>query len=454
MKIAALQTVDSAVLHEQYKPIDMNSVLEGCKTLCSKIGFEADVFLSEESNQEHLQIHVGGHKIVIRQEDKPLDPEGFRSALGTTYTGMIFPNAREAVESHTAYTFISISKGLFDFPEEISTLLGPQLSATNSYTQSDDVKRVMNLCRELVDLIIDNNLASAIHWCPSDNLVSPAFFQKQSTGDMTLLNLRPVLTSSFGRMGDGEPIGMTLNGSQWLIGKLVIFEETPVPFAWMMHVAFAFVKMCQARGSLIEDNGTFEVDGENWSIGVSYDESNAHSECGNIRLSVLKAAEFGIIAEPEAQVSLYKETKSLADVGGTNEQVAPAAHVILEQVAVAQNTEEKTVQVTTSEDREVENVQEVLVEASDSLNPKDEYDAAIMVRLQKHQEEEAKKASETEQEIKKPKKIEQWTEPTKRADIEDLRKIAKRANEEFESDKNSKGSVMGRFSGLFSRKKA
>jgi len=332
MHFPALNRVECAILHTQFHPLDGKRLFQEIQKLTIELNYAPEVQLMATSTVNDIHVHAAGHRILVSQNDQPLEPEGFRNALTTPYTGMVFPDARAAVEQHRANTFITIAKGVLDtqiIPEKLRELLGEdaydEMSAKASFRTPEEADRAWKFCCELTKLIINNNPASAVHWCVSDNLVpQPLFERLTEDDDLTLLNVRPYLTSSAGKLGDGLPLGMYLHGSQWVIGKMIEFEEAPVPFSWMMDVVVGFIKMCQIRGSILPDRNTFSTEGEDWTVAVFHEKIEGHTAWEKVRLVVVNAPQFGIFGDTTAK--RYHKYESADDIRARAEDEKNEVH--------------------------------------------------------------------------------------------------------------------------------
>ncbi|WP_420335975.1 hypothetical protein [Roseibium sp.] len=306
MEIPALESVECAILHEQFKPLDGNVLLRSIQELARQLDFAPQIQLIPSSTQKDIHVFANGHRILVSQNPQPLEPEGFRTALTTPYTGFVLPNAHDVVMRHKANTFITIGKGFLDSrhirEHGGSPLLLEAVNAVSSFTTLAEADRARAFCYALTKLIIGHNPASAIHWCVSDNLVSQAIFESAAKdGDITLLNIRPYLSSSAGRLGEGLPLKMIVHGSQWIIGKMIEFEEAPVPFPWMMEVVYGFIRVCQIRGSILPHNNTFGDEDNNWSVAVYHEKIEGDSAWDKVRLVVVNAPQFGIHGDTTAK---------------------------------------------------------------------------------------------------------------------------------------------------------
>lgn len=319
MQIPPLDRVECAILHDQFKPLDGNALFREVERLAIGLGYADDVQLMVSSTYKDIHVHAGGHRILVSQNEEPLAPDGFRNALSTPYTGFALPDAQEIVHRHKANTFVTVAKGMLDtklFSSELRAIAGDmfdKIDAASGFVTQEEAQRAMTLCHEVCKLVIGHNPASALHWCVSDNLVPQSFFEGTAKDrDYTLLNIRPFLTSSANRIGDGLPLGMVVNGSQWVIGKMIEFEEAPVPFPWMMEVVYGFIRMCQLRGSILPDRNTFSTEGEDWTVAVFHEKIEGHAAFEKVRLVVVNAPQFGIYGDTTA--ARYHTYDSAEDV--------------------------------------------------------------------------------------------------------------------------------------------
>jgi hypothetical protein len=314
MKIPPLPAVDCAILHERHQPMDGRRLFDAISVLAAKYGLGARCNLTVTSTEKDIHVLVGDHRILVSQNAKPLGPDGFRMALTSPFTGMIFPGAREAVARHQANTFVTVGKGPIGVPEDVLySTLGKVMAEEWAFTTSEEASAAMALCRDLTDVVIKGNPASAIHWCVSDNLVPQAYFERAvAASDLTLLAIRPYLTSSAGRLGEGLPVGVTANGSQWLLGKMVAIDEAPVPVPWLLSTLNGFINLCLIRSSLIADKDTFSVEEQDWQIGVFHEKIDGFDRWEVVRLKILHCPKYGIHGRVATMRTF--EYKSVEDV--------------------------------------------------------------------------------------------------------------------------------------------
>ncbi len=127
------------------------------------------------------------------------------------------------------------------------------------------------------------------------------FIDLRGDDALLLLDMNPQLFSSANKMEEGAPLGCLLVTSHYLVGKIVIFEEAPVPLGWMIERLHGFLSYCLERGELIGDGETFgDEDGE-WVILVRHAPPEKPELPGEVHLKVLYSKEHGIDVRNEAQ---------------------------------------------------------------------------------------------------------------------------------------------------------
>lgn len=314
MKIPPLPQVECAILHEDFAPLSGPALFAAIEAAARQHGLGETCQPMISSTEKDVHVLVGQHRVLVSQNAEPLGPDGFRTALTTPFTSMIFPNARQAVEGHRANTFVTVGKGPVSMPEEVyRSEIGEMVAAMSAYTTTEEALRAVAVCQQITHYVTRLHPASAIHWCMSDNLMPQAFFDAAAaSSDPTRLNIRPYLTSTAGRMGEGLPIGVTANGSQWLLGKMVAIEEAPVSLEWLLQTLYGFISMCLMRGALIPHMDTFSVEGEDWQVGVFHEKIDGFDGWELVRLKVLHHPKFGIRGKVETKRTF--EYKSVADV--------------------------------------------------------------------------------------------------------------------------------------------
>ncbi|MEM9575050.1 MAG: hypothetical protein AAF870_07465, partial [Pseudomonadota bacterium] len=291
MKIQPINSIECALLHNRYSPMADSKLESLVKSQARAVGCSGEVHHSS-TRAGVLVFNVGEYQVSVSQIDEALPKNGFGGCLPQPITILMMPDAEHRVDRHRAHTFVSISRQVptSDDRLDISSASVDPLD----FFLSEDAQRAMKLCYLLADALHRNNPASAIHWLPSDHLVSPQMFENAALGpSLTPFFVRPYLYSSAGAIGDGNPVGMVANGSQYLLGKPVIFEEAAVEYPWMIQRVWQFIDKA-LRADVVPAHGSgFSVeDGE--IIEVIHKDPEPVNPMGSFTLIARNVPKFGI----------------------------------------------------------------------------------------------------------------------------------------------------------------
>ncbi len=321
MKIASLRSVECALLHDQFSPMDGGDLLDIVNRAVQKSGLAPQVSRIPTSS-EHVHVIAGNYHVLVSQNRNPLGQEGFAGCLPLPITNMMMPDAAARVSRHRANTFVTVGKGALPGAQS-SAFFNEVMGDAYSFTDWRDAERAMKLCYAIARSIMKNGKVSCVHWCPSDHLVSPEFFAEVESGpSMTPLYVRPYLYSSVGHLRSGEPIGMVGNGAQYLIGRPVVFNQAKVDLDWMLTRVSNFVDMCHLRGSVIPDGDSLGSDADEMIV-VRHIAPTNDQPLGSYELTAQRVAKFGIDgaqARPQRQV-MYDPRKD--PVTGESRELDP-----------------------------------------------------------------------------------------------------------------------------------
>ena len=168
MEIAALDAVECALLHENFAPLSGEIIFDRIEEIARGMGFEGNLQPLPSSTEKDVHVMAGEYRIMVSQNEQALAPEGFAQALKQPFVQSVFPEAQSIVESHTANSFVTIAKGQPGEEPRPETMI----------TQWEEAQGMMEFAVKLASLINSHHPASLVHWCPSDFVVSPAYFQE------------------------------------------------------------------------------------------------------------------------------------------------------------------------------------------------------------------------------------------------------------------------------------
>lgn len=283
MQVAPLRNVEVAILHDRFNPIDRPRLSAAVQALAAQSGLQTPMEPLGGDGATNIYVGNGAWYLLLSQSNQPLGPQGFTNALNQPATHLADQDMTAAVREHRANSFVTLGKGvpvtrelesqltderllpaLMSAPPELLRPMNifdgrvPQPLITHM-TDLADVKMAMELAAALTGLLVGNNPARAIHWCMSDNLMPQSHFEAitNSGVGLTPLALRPNLFSSHNRLEPGKPLGMVLQGSQFLLGRPLRFEEAPIDMSWIMSMCAGFITYSHMRGAVIGDGETF-----------------------------------------------------------------------------------------------------------------------------------------------------------------------------------------------------
>lgn len=165
---------------------------------------------------------------------------------------------------------------------------------TDMLTNWAEAESAMRTCYAIARFIIAHNPSTAVHWMPSDNFLTPEYLETIAQGHtMMPLYIRPYLFSSANQLGEGLPVGLVANGSQYVLGRPVMFREAIVDLDWMIQRTCNFMDMCLLRGSVIAHGETFGID-DHERIEVLHVAPEPEAPLGRYELVVRDAKQFGI----------------------------------------------------------------------------------------------------------------------------------------------------------------
>lgn len=291
MKIQPINSMECALLHNRYAPMAESRLATFVETHAKAVGCSGECHHSSTSAGVS-KFNVGEYQIMVSQFEEALPKNGFGGCLPQPITQLMMPDAEQRVDLHIAHSFISISRQV---PTN-DARLDFDISAADplDFFFSEDSQRAMTLGYLLADALHRNNPATAIHWLPSDHLVSPQMFESAALGpSLTPFFVRPYLYSSSGAIGSGNPVGMVANGSQYLLGKPVVFEEAPVDYPWIIERVWQFIDKCLKDGAVLAHGSSFQIEADE-VVEVVHKGPEAINPMGSYTLVARNVPKFGI----------------------------------------------------------------------------------------------------------------------------------------------------------------
>ena len=305
MKIVPFSEVACAILHDSYQPLDMDMILAAVQHFAPEFGLGKMVEVRGKSENVALAIVRLNDYHMVRVEiahmAEPLEMDGFLPALELPLNRLMFPEVEEVIRRHRAYTIITVRKGesrtvmaRLTNEREAEELMSAAPELFN-YTTAEEAKRAKLLCNALTRIVLDQQPATLVHWMAHHRLLRPEqFIELRGDDALLLLDMNPQLFSSNPSLKEDAPLGCVLVTSHFLVGKIVVFDEAPVPLGWMMERLHGFLSYCLERGELIGDGETFADEDGDWVMLVRHVPPKGPEHPGEVHLKLLYSREHNI----------------------------------------------------------------------------------------------------------------------------------------------------------------
>lgn len=312
MKIQPINSIECALLHNRYSPMDESQLASHVEKHANSVGCVGECRLVPSFDTGVSVFNVGEYRISVSQLPEALPKKGFGGCLPQPITVLMMPDAEQRVENHVAHTFISITRR----EPIIDDALNIDLNKSDplDFFIAEDSQRAMKLGYHVADALHRNSPAIAFHWLPSDHLVSPQMFELAAVGStLTPFFVRPYLYSSAGAIGANNPVGMVANGSQFLVEKPVIFEEANVDYQWIIKRVSQFIDQCLAEGRMPVDGSKFSMQDDE-IIEVLHKGPDPINPMGSFNLVARNVPKFGITGGLHSAVGNAEEFEPKQDI--------------------------------------------------------------------------------------------------------------------------------------------
>lgn len=285
------------------------------ESMRSPVGYS----LSEANPGRFYRLFHPAEELMVTFEytERPCNPEAFRAALGSPYTGIITPDIRERIARTDTHILLEVSHGVFGGVEDdpkiaafFQTIGTPRAGATR-----EQFERRLQALALMARIAIEHAMPLAVHWTQSDLLLrGEAFDGIAACPDLPgPLHIHPQL---FGpkRPVPGEPnkAGIRTFGVRHWLGREVLIEPHALPWAANFEVILTFLRIATMPGGyVIPDGDTFGPEDRSLSYRVLHHDAGAplaEAETTDMplyELVPLKHVEYGFLAPehvPDANV--------------------------------------------------------------------------------------------------------------------------------------------------------
>lgn len=305
MKFPNNQQVALLLEHDR---CDLQAIVEAFRQIChAKYGWEFNV---PEANPGLFYRLFGGASVMATFElvPRPGDPEVFRQALNSNFTGVSCPDVRERLMRHKAMVLVTIGHGVMG-----GVMSDPKFanlfSSIGMRIEGESLPEFLQRL-ELAALggriALDHAPSTLVHWTQSNMLLKPDMFEAMAAMEVpSLLHVHPVLFGTPARAGEPQALGLRTFGLRHFIGHEVIVEPTVLPWSAIWESTMVVLRVAlMPNGYIIPDGDTFGDENRTQSFRIRHlpaDEGGAPL----LEMTPLLMREFDFVAPdyaPEANV--------------------------------------------------------------------------------------------------------------------------------------------------------
>lgn len=285
--------IESILLYDKSYPIfDGPEISSYLNFVFEKANIRFQVSQQGDDRSFILLAANGGFFVLISQNRSALGPNGFQPAIASPIRQLLFPELDRTVARHTGNIAIAVSSEvpLGTKGDELKKMLG--MADPEQTPVQVEIK--ITICEMLTKFFADRSAPTAIHWCQSDQLVTPEYFKANTNGAFpSPIHVHPSLFSSGAVIGKRKVVGFRTYGACFVIGREIIFNEAPADLLWLYQRTLNFLQMARAnKYQIIPDGDVFGAN-EDEKIGVKHRPPDERG-VALVELTVLKSLEFDI----------------------------------------------------------------------------------------------------------------------------------------------------------------
>ncbi|AUX69053.1 hypothetical protein CHX26_05650 [Porphyrobacter sp. HT-58-2] len=254
--------------------------------------------------------------VTLEYIERPCNPEVFRPALASSYTGILTPDIRDRIARTDTHILLEVSHGVLGGVEgdpKVAAMLEAAGHGPAGATQAQFERRLQVLAL-MARIAIEHAMPLAVHWTQSDLLLRGELFDALAaeSGVPGAVNLHPQLFGPRAAPGEAERVGIRTFGARHWLGREILIEPNVLPWGANLQTIFAFLRVAtMPNGYVIPDGDTFGPEDRSLSYRVLHHDAGARLGNGEIadmplyELVPLKHVAHGFLAPeqvPDANV--------------------------------------------------------------------------------------------------------------------------------------------------------
>lgn len=198
--------------------------------------------------------------ITIQMADRPLAGERLARARDLNHQKLDKSELRDAVETHMGHFLVRVVTGALPLTDSVQGNDFLTRIGMNSETAEEFETRLL-LARGAAEFIATNSTVDALYWGQSDKLADPGFALMAGHAAFPLNLYTQPRFSGAGKDADGKlRVGFRLDGSEHLLGRLVLFAPSSLGTKRNLALATDIVAHCYRENILPQDGQTIGYD--------------------------------------------------------------------------------------------------------------------------------------------------------------------------------------------------
>jgi hypothetical protein len=241
----------------------------------------ANFNVPETNPDRFYRLFEGGEELMLTFEyiDGPANPEAFRAALSSPYTGLLTPDIRTRLARAQSHILLEVSHGVLggvDTNPEFAGLFAAIGRAPEGATQKQFERRLAVLAL-MTRIASEQAMPIAVHWTQSDVLVTGEICDQVAALDPPgPLHIHPFLFGPQAAPGEPASVGIRTFGARHWLGREIIIQPSILPWAANYETILAFLRVAtMANGYIIPHVDTFGPEDRSESYRVLHHDAGA-----------------------------------------------------------------------------------------------------------------------------------------------------------------------------------
>jgi hypothetical protein len=242
----------------------------------------ASFAVPEANPGRFYRLFNGDEELMLTFEyiDGPANPQAFRGALSSPFTGIVTPDIRTRITRAQSHILIEASHGVMAGVEEDPKFAAmfAEIGVPKAGASQAQFERRLDVAALMTRIVTEHAMPLAVHWTQSDLLLSgeiaDGFAALAAPGP---LHIHPFLFGPRAAPGEQAMVGIRTFGARHWLGREILIKPHILPWAANFETILAFIKVAtMANGYIIPDSDTFGPEDRSLSYRVLHHDAGAN----------------------------------------------------------------------------------------------------------------------------------------------------------------------------------